>query len=735
MRPAPPTRRKTGLGFGLGRVMACVCAVLVSAALPVLTTSPAAAQQDAGFATLLADRLYMDGPNRLIAEGNVEAFFGDARLTAARVVYDRASGAMQITGPLVLTEGAGTVLLADSAELREGLRLGLIRSARVVLEQQLQIAANTVERRSERFTEMNNVVASACEICPERNTPLWEVRADRVVHDTVERQLYFEGARFRMFGLPVAYIPRLRVPDPSLERATGFLSPRFSLDSDHGLGLRAPYFIALSADKDLTLTPFLGTKGTYALEARYRQAFSNGLLELGGLVARDSIRRGEFRGMVYAEGDFAMLRGYELSFNIIHPSDDNLLEDYDRGEPRLTSDITLERVRRDERIRVQALQFRSLRVNDVNDTLPNSVGQGLYDRRFDMPGLGGVGRVRLEAEGYTRRAPISTGPIADRDPKGVARFSADLGWRRDTVLPGGVLGAVGVNLGLDHFRIAPAASGFAPTTTRLRPSVMAELRWPLVRAANGGASHVIEPVAQVIWSNDRLYGLPNATSRMPELDEGNLFSFDRFAGGDAREAGLRANLGLSWTRYDPDGWSSTITLGRIIRERDLNQFSSDSPLAGQKSDWLLAASVDTSAGLTLSSRSLFSSDFDLTRSAIELDWTTDDFSISTSYMRIQADPFENRPATASEWTFDGSRALDENWTARVGWRYDIAQKRAARTSIGLDYENECLRMAMQVERQYSATTNSTSTRFGLNVDILGIGGNPSIARKRCSDGL
>jgi len=716
---------------GLGRVLACVLGLGVTGPAVLM---PAAAQEQDGFATLLADRLFLAGPNRLIAEGNVEAVLDQTRLTAERVVYDRATGAMQITGPLVLTEGTSTVLLADSADLREGLRLGLIRSARVVMEQQLQIAAHSVERRSERFTEMNNVIASACEICPDTETPLWEVRANRVVHDAEERQLYFEGARFSMFGLPVAYIPRLRVPDPSLERTTGFLSPSFSLDTDHGFGLRAPYFIALSSDKDLTLTPFLGTKGTYALEARYRQAFSNGLLELGGLVARDSIRRGEFRGMVYAEGDFAMPRGYELSFNIIHPSDDNLLEDYDQGEPRLTSDITLERVRRDERIRVQALQFRSLRINDVNDTLPNSVGQGLYDRRFDMPVLGGVGRIRLEGEGYARRAPISTGPIADRDPKRVARFSADLGWRRDTVLPGGVLGAVGVNLGLDHFRIAPAASGFAPTTTRLRPSVMAELRWPLVRATNGGASHVIEPVAQVIWSNDRLYGLPNATSRMPELDEGNLFSFDRFAGGDAREAGLRANLGLSWTRYDPDGWSSTITLGRIIRERDLNQFSTDSPLAGRNSDWLLAASVDTAAGLTLSSRSLFSSDFDLTRSAIELDWTTDDFSISTSYMRIQADPFENRAETASEWSFDGARALDENWTARVGWRYDVAQKRAARTVVGLDYENECLRMAMQVEREYSTTTNANSTRLGLSVDILGIGGNPSRARKSCSDG-
>ena len=39
-------------------------------------------------------------------------------------------------------------------------------------------------------------------------------------------------------------------------------------------------------------------------------------------------------------------------------------------------------------------------------------------------------------------------------------------------------------------------------------------------------------------------------------------------------------------------------------------------------------------------------------------------------------------------------------------------------------------MAMQVEREYSATTNANSTRLGLSVDILGIGGNPSRARKK-----
>ena len=188
------------------------------------------------------------------------------------------------------------------------------------------------------------------------------------------------------------------------------------------------------------------------------------MLELGGLVARDSIRRGEFRGMVYAEGDFAMPRGYELSFKHYLIRQMTTCWKITTKESRgLTSDITLERVRRDERIRVQALQFRSLRINDVNDTLPNSVGQGLYDRasicRFWAV---------WAASGWKARAMRAARPFQPaQSPTVIPNALPDslpiwAGGAIPPVLPGGVLGAVGVNLGLDHFRIAPAASGFAP---------------------------------------------------------------------------------------------------------------------------------------------------------------------------------------------------------------------------------------------------------------------------------
>lgn len=705
-------------------------AVVLALGLAVAAPLPARAQiaqTQPEFATLVADRLYLDGPNRLIAQGNVEALSGQTRLRAARVIYDRQTGDLQIEGPLTLTEGDRVVVLAESAQMNDGLRRGLVRSARVVLDQQLQIAAHQVERVDDRYTQMNSVIASACEICAQTQTPLWEVRATRVVHDQLEQQIYFENAQFRLFGLPVAYLPRLRVPDPGLERATGWLSPQYTIDTGHGVGLRAPYFIAISPDKDLTVTPFLATKETRALELRYRQAFATGMLELGGLVARDSIRRGTTRAMGYTRGAFSVGNGFELSFNLIKVSDRPLLEDYDRPEAQLTSDITLERVRRDERIRAQVLQFRSLRLVDNNRELPNQIGQTIYERRFDMPGLGGVGGLRLEAHGHSRRRPLAG------DVKSVARFSADFDWRRDAVLPGGVVGALGFTLGLDHFAIAPGATGFARSSTRLVPNAMAELRWPLVRADAGGATHVVEPVAQVIWGRDRVDTLPNDISSMPELDEGNLFSHSRFAARDQREMGLRANLGLSWTRHDPQGWSSTFILGRVWRKDDLGQFSPQSALAGQRSDWLLVSSLDTDQGLTLSNRALFNSDLRLTRNALELDWSTAEYSISTTYMHIRADPAENRAAKAAEWSLDGSRALDENWTASVNWRYDIARNRAARLGAGLSFENECLRMQMDVERRFaSATTASDTTSFGLSIDVLGVGGNPSRARRGCS---
>ncbi len=698
-----------------GAWQALAAAVLV---LCLLLLAPAARAQSQDSAMLVADRVFVTQPGRLVAEGSVEAFFGDWRLRATRIAYDPDGDRITADGPLLLQRGDGEVImLADIAEIDRDLRAGLIRSARVVLGQQVQVTAGEVVRSEGRFTEMRSAVASTCEICARSNTPLWEIRARRVIHDEEARQIYFQGAQFRMMGLPLAYLPHLRVPDPSLDRATGFLRPSFTFDTALGYGVKLPYFIALGEDRDLTVTPFISSGQTRTVELRYRQAFATGTLELGGALSRDTLLRDRFRYYGYAQGQFALAGGYTLGMNLIAAGDDAYLADYDyRSDRRLTSDLTIARVSRDDRRRVQALHFHSLRRDDDNSLLPSQVIRADWERRFGMPGLGGRGLLQFEAQAHRR--PAET----DREGRDLARLSALGDWRNDMVLPGGVVLAGGARLAVDHVRVRND-SDFAGPITRVTPAVMAELRWPLVRHQPGGASHVIEPVAQVIWSRDGGPDVPNDSARMPELDEGNLFSHDRFPSGEQRERGLRANLGASWTRHDSAGWSTTLSMGRILRQRDLGQFSAASALGGARSDWLAALRYDSAGGLSITNRAIFGSDLRLARNDLQLDWSWARGMVSTSVLHVRANPDEDRLNDASEWRLDAEVNVDEHWTARVDWRYDLAESRAARAGVGFEYRNECLSVDVSVSRNFGQGGSVLrATNVGLSVELLGFGG-------------
>ena len=69
-----------------------------------------------------------------------------------------------------------------------------MQSARLVLNRELQLAAAQIQRIGGRYTQMDNTVASSCKVCEGNPTPLWEIRARRVLHDQQERQIYFDNA-------------------------------------------------------------------------------------------------------------------------------------------------------------------------------------------------------------------------------------------------------------------------------------------------------------------------------------------------------------------------------------------------------------------------------------------------------------------------------------------------------------------------------------------------------------
>ena len=110
---------------------------------------------------------------------------------AERIVYDQSTGTLSIEGPIRVTEnGTEVIITADQAELDQGLQNGLMMGARMVLDQQLQLASVQAHRVNGRYTQLSKVAVTSCQVCGANSTPLWQIRASRVVHDQEARQLY-----------------------------------------------------------------------------------------------------------------------------------------------------------------------------------------------------------------------------------------------------------------------------------------------------------------------------------------------------------------------------------------------------------------------------------------------------------------------------------------------------------------------------------------------------------------
>ena len=696
--------------------------VLLALVALCLLSLPLRAQDQA---TLIADRVFLEAGDTLTAEGTVEVLYKGTRLTAERIVYFSKTDRLEITGPIRLTDESDTVIVADAADLSRDLTEGVLTSARMVLDQQLQIASNQLTRASGRFTVLDRVVASSCEVCPSNPTPLWEIRARRVVHDQEERQLYFDHAQFRVAGLPIFYAPRLRMPDPTLKRATGFLLPTIRTTSGLGAGVKLPYFIAIGDSRDLTLTPYISAKKTRTLEFRYRQAFRTGKMEFSGALSRDDLVPGKTRGYLFGDGSFDLPRDFGLDFKIQTVTDDAYLLDYDVSDrDRLQSGVAVTRTRRNEHIDARIFRYWSIRSGDDNSVLPTIVGDLTFERRFRPAYLGGEGKFAFQTHSHRRSSTVTTDANGDGvvDGRDIARATLLADWSRNWTLANGMVLSGGFMAAADFYSIGQDAT-YPGTVTRLTPAAMVELRWPWVKTETaGGATQVIEPVAQLVWSPDDIDDVPNEDSQNVTFDEGNLFGYSRFPGADARELGTRLNLGVSWTRHDPAGWSLGVTAGRVFRAKDLGQFSPASGLDGTSSDWLLATHLDTASGLTVMNRALFDDALDFSRNELRVGYHAPKYDVTAGYLWLVADPAEGRNNPSSEFTFGAGWTFARNWRGRVSGRYDFQTDRAAKAAVGLQYRNECVVVDLSLSRRFTSSTSvSANTDFNLSVELAGFG--------------
>ncbi|WP_341213633.1 LPS assembly protein LptD [uncultured Limimaricola sp.] len=665
-----------------------------------------------GLAQLVADSVTVTAQETLVARGHVEAFYDGTRLTASEIAYDRGLDRLTVTGPILITTPDGEVFTAEAAAIDPKLESGLLRGARLVLDRQLQIAASRIDRTDSGLTALTRTAATSCQVCGD-NPPLWEIRADRVVHDEVEQQLYFDNATFRIRGVPVIWLPRMRLPDPTLERASGLLVPQLFSSDALGFGLKLPYFVRLGGRRDLTVTPWIATKARN-LELGYRQAWRSGWVKLDTHLAEDDATEG-LRYAILGEGAFSLPRDVRLEFDLEAVSDAAFLLDYDLSDAdRLDSRLRAYRLQDGGYALGQITYYESLRDGESSTSLPPLVAR-LERETVLRPGpFGGQLTLRADADALWRDGPT---PPEARD---VVRAGISAGWRQDRLIGPGLILGTELQSRVDAYVVTddPARDTLSP---RAWEAAGVTLRWPLIRhEAGSDATQVIEPVASLSYATQQGTAPANEDSRLPEFGSTSLHTLDRLPGEDLQETGFSAGLGLRWSRTTTDGRTLSVLAGQLLRDDELEDLAEGAGLGQTRSDWLVSARADLGEDLGFNAYATFDNQLDVSSAEARLGLDRGGLDLSAAYLWLQAETGSTDLEAISEVSFDAALDLGPRWSLVAQARYDIAADAPVRAQIGAGWHNECVTVDLSASRRYTDTDDvDPSTSFGLSVNLNG----------------
>ncbi|MEM9760945.1 MAG: LPS assembly protein LptD [Pseudomonadota bacterium] len=671
---------------------------------------------------LIADNIEYDSNTGIVtASGNVEVYYGDRTLTAERIVYNSRTERISAEGNIVLRDPEGSTVFADVADLDADLVDGLIEGAQSVIgrDSTAKLAAVEARRVEDRYNALSKAVYSPCEVCSENPTPLWRIRARRVIHDEEARIIHYEDAYFDVFGVPVLYLPYFQHPDPTIDRASGFLVPSPGV-GNYGFGLRVPFYVVIDDQSDITFQPFFTTEDGSFMDVVYRRAFRSGALTFRGSAGGTGFR-GEgvtFEGHVDTEGLFSFKdfdQGAEWGWDIKFASDDAYLRFFEiSSEDRLTSELFVRNYWEDGFYEVTGIYFQSLRDDEPAGDIPRVLPDVALRREFMLPTVGGELGLFADTQTLLRNEGTDT-----------TRISLGADWEREWITPQGLALRGFAEMRGDLFlSFTDAGSGEDDTTLRLAPLAGVEARYPFIWEEESGSAHIVEPIVQFIAAP---YGgngddIINEDSQQTEFDELNLFDTSHFSGLDGFEEGPRFNLGMRYERLSTDGLRFDATFGRSVRFAEADEFLEGTGLEGELSDWVTSWSAGYKGFVSVRHRMRIAGDGEINRNEVFGNVNYGPASVSAGYVFLEESPFASASTDREEVTALGALQVTPEWRVASYMQRDLEEKEFVEIGGQVSFANECCAIDLFIRRRFTESEDTpASTSFGLQLRLLTLG--------------
>jgi LPS-assembly protein len=714
--------------------------------------------------------------SRVSAVGNVQLFYNGTSVEADKVIYDQKTKRLHAEGNIRMTDADGKITYANIMDLSDDYRDGFVDSLRVDTADATRMAATRADRSSGNYTVFENGVYTACAPCKDdpNKPPLWQVKGMRIIHDQIDKMLYFENAQLEFFGVPMAYLPYFSAPDPTVKRKSGFLTPNYSTNSTYGYAVEVPYYWAIAPNYDATFSPRFMTQQGVLLQAEFRQRLMDGSYQIraygidqldpGAFAGQPGDR--QFRGGVETKGEFALNDKWVWGWEGIVLSDYMLLSDYRLSvykdalssflalPTEAPSQLFLTGVGNRSYFDARTIYYLSLSGNqsqvpvvwpvvDYSNVINHSVlgGEVSYKTNFtnltrDSVVYDPINQVSaatgacLATSADSAKSIIPANCLMRGMPGTYTRFSGEVDWRRSFTDSAGEIWTPFASLRADAINAdisnQPGVSNYLPVgdtqALRVMPTIGLEYRYPFINVQPWGST-TIEPIAQVIIRPNESYAgkLPNEDSQSMNFDTSNLFSVDKFSGYDRVEGGGRANAGVQATTQFDRGGSVTAVFGQSYQLFGLNSFAVqdvtntavDSGLQTPKSDYVASLSYSPNRTYTFTTRARFDqATGDAQRLEVEARANFDRWSVSVLYGDYAPQPDLGYLTRREGILVNGSVKIASNWVATGAARWDLVANQINQYVVGAGYVDDCFVLAANYVTSFSYATTTSPPILG-----------------------
>lgn len=686
-----------------------------------------------------ADSLTYDLDSDVVsADGKVVVYYGAYVLLADRVSVDRSTKRVTAIGHVEITDPTGNVVRGDKVDVTSDIREGVVDAFELVTSERVAFRARKSVRSGGEETVFEDARYLPCVDCngQKGREPIWQIRANRIIHKQAEKTVVFENATFEFLGVPLAWVPVLSQPDPSVRQKTGLLMPSASFDSARGFSVEVPYYVALSPDKGLTLSPAYYTRQGLLFDAEWRQKLDGGQyrVELSGIRQNDpsafSDTSGDrrWRGAVASSGEFSINDRWKWGWDVAAATDARFMKDYDRsganndvsvnklylsgvdGRNRFDLDAYAFFVQEDDSTEAGALaqdvdlQAKQPYVHPVLDYqvyAPEPVYGGELSLTTNFTSLSRARSDKFEFD-------ADGDGIIDSDRlRGAAgtfdRLSINALWRRRLVDGIGQTFTPFLYFRGDAIYADPSTGSGLPQQTnqaslRAMPAAGLEYSYPIAITSSAG-SQVIEPVAQLIVrpNEQEAARIPNDDAQSLVFDANSLFEYDKFSGYDRVEGGTRANVGLRYTGTFSHGFGITAVAGQSFQLAGANSFAMAtrydtgdySGLEHDISDYVADMSVTTDMGLSAGAGvRLDRETLAANRVTAQVLGMSGPLTAALTYAFIRSQPDIGIDSDRSQLQLASSLRLNENWRLFGSTRYDLVNNDFVRHALGIAYDVE-----------------------------------------------